>query len=109
MEPVEARKKWILLAFNATSWFAVQPDGCRTKVHKLKLGPVPTSPGRIGGRISFILEILHPAYSTMGVLLSEPWREARRRMSERQEQRAGVGPMTSFERRRPRPGEKERT
>lgn len=69
MEPVEARKKWILLAFNATSWFAVQPDGCRTKVHKLKLGPVPTSPGRIGGRIPFILEILHPAYSTMGALL----------------------------------------
>lgn len=31
----------------------------------------------------FILEILHPAYSTMGTLLSETWREARRRLSER--------------------------
>lgn len=81
--PSRRGKKWILLAFNATSWFAVQPDGCRTKVHKLKLGPGPTSPDRIGGRISFILGILHPAYSTMGALKSEPWREVRRRLSER--------------------------
>lgn len=81
--PSRRGKKWIPLAFNATSCFAVQPDGCRTKVHKLELGPGPGSPGRIGGRIFFIPEILQIAYSTMGGLLSEPWREARRRLSER--------------------------
>lgn len=88
--PSRRKKNGYRCALNATIRFAMQPDGCRTKKEQeFKLDPDPTLTAQ-GRRQHFC----QPAYSRMGALISEPWRESWRRLSGRREQRAEAGPVT---------------
>lgn len=103
--PSRLEKNGYRCAFDGMSWSAMQADGCRTnKVHKLKLDPDPSSPRRIGGRISS--ELLQRNVSELADFgtLAGPPAETVRKTGTARGSRAG---HASFEMELPRLGEKK--
>lgn len=93
--PSRLEKKWILLRISM-AWAGPPCNPTDAGLIKcINISLTLTDPHRAGSAAGFPSN----SYSTMGanLLISESWRDPRRRLSERREQRGDVGPMLTLE------------